>query len=318
LIHLLCKKSKEEPKPEEKKEPGFDAAALDASSDRIRETAKWIVATFGAVAGAVIVGLELSDIGKLEGSDRTIAAIAAFGSLAVVVVIVGLASTILARPRVPLNELSSKGTSRKYKRLREQLNRNTSLYGKYGSVAGLVDRVEAEWGKQLRSWEELNSSDDPAVQARAKKEHEETAKLMPNLNVLNRRLMAVARAEDIRLTFERLRYWIFGLALVVALGGAVFAYVDSAPDPEETPALSQRPVAAELSLTAAGKEKVGTALGDGCPLERVPVQVLSSSEDGWKVVSVAAEGCKTALLTISPEEGAVQAVETVDLELPSG
>jgi hypothetical protein len=316
LILPLCKGKKEEPAAKETKEPGFDAAGLEASSEKIRETAQWLIATFGAVAGAVIVGLELSDIGKLKGFDRTLAAIAAFGALAAVIGVIAQASRVLARPRVPLSELSSTAASRRYRRLRAQLNRNRGLYGGYGSVGGLVDRVEAEWNKQLKSWDEMNSSDDPEVRAKAQRENEETQKVMPELNKLNRRLMAVARAEDIRITFEYVRYWIIGLAVVVALGAAVFAYVDSAPDPEETPAVSQKPVAAQLTLTASGREKVSITLGSDCPLARVPVQVLASSEDGWEVVSVAAEGCKTALLTIGREDGEVQPVETVDLTLP--
>lgn len=300
-------------KDADKKEPG---AELEASSDRIRETAKWLVATFGAVAGALIVGLQLSDIGKLEGSDRVIAAIAAFAALAAVIIIIALASVVLARGRVPLSELSSKRHGRKYKRLLETLERSPSLYGKYGSVPQLVDKVEAEWDKQLRSWDEKNSADDPGEIERATKEFKETKKVMPELRRLAERLMEVARAEDIRLTFEKVRNAIIVLAITVALGGAVFAYVDNAPDEEEEPAVSQRPVAALMHLDTSGQEKMEPILGSKCKLGRVPVEVLSSSEDGWEAVSIPSEGCNAARLTIEPEDGELQAVENVSLQLP--
>jgi hypothetical protein len=306
------------PKPAEEKDAAKKAPAdeLEASSDRIRETAKWLVATFGAVAGALIVGLQLSDIGKLEGGDRVAAAIAAFFALAAVILIVALASVVLARGGVPLSELSSRRRGRKYKRLLATLERSPSLYSKYGSVPNLVDKVEAEFDKQVRSWDEKNSADQPEEKARATKEFEETKKVMPELNRLAIRLMSSARAEDIRITFERVRNAIIVLAITVALGGAVFAYVDNAPDEEEEPAVSQRPVAALLHLDASGQEKMGPILGSECKLGKVPVEVLSSSEDGWEAVSIPSTGCDATRLTIEPEDGELQAVERVSLQLP--
>lgn len=299
--------------PKPKSEGEF--ADLEAASDRIRETAKWLVATFGAVAGALIVGLQLSDIGQLEGSDRVIAAIAAFAALAAVILIVALASVVLARGRVPLGELASSKRSRRYRRLRAALNRQPSLYGHYGSAGALVDRVESVWDKQFRSWEikqDRSKSNDEREQAT--REFEETKEVMPELIMLTKRLMAFARAEDIRLTFEWVRNTIIALAIIVAVGGAIFAYVDNAPSDAEKPAVAQRPVAASLSLTASGKQKMGTILGSGCDLEQVPIEVLSSTKGGWEAVSIPARGCDAAHLAIEPEDGELQALEKVSLE----
>jgi hypothetical protein len=294
---------------------GFEE--LDKASDRIRETAKWLVATFGAVAGALIVGLQLSDIGQLEGGDRVVAAMAAFAALAAVILIVALASVVLARGRVPLGELSSSSHERKYRRLRTALNRNRSLYSTYGSVAELVDRVEEVWDRQVTSWKAKTDASKPAAERQqATREFEETKKLMPELNKLATRLMAFARAEDIRITFERVRNAIIALAIVVAVGGAVFAYVDNAPDEEETAAVSQRPAAASLNLSASGREKMGALLGPHCNLGQVPVEVLSSSEDGWEAVSISTRNCSSARLTIETEDGELQALESVSLEPP--
>lgn len=305
-----------DPVAEGPKKAASETDELNASSDRIRETARWIVATFGAVASALLVGIQLSDIGQLEDDARIIATLAVFGALAAVIMIVALGSVVLARGRVPLSELSSSGNRRKYKRLREELNRNRSLYGKYGSVAGLVDRVEAEWEKQLRSWDAMHGSKDPDQREQARREFEETKKVMPELNMLSRRLLSFARAEDIRLTFEYVRNGIIVLAVVVAAGAAAFAFVNDAPDPDEDPAISQRPVAASLSLTPAGEDKMGSILGDECPLRRVPVAVLASSEEGWEAVSIPAEGCESARLTIEPEDGELEALAAVSLTPP--
>ncbi len=301
---------------EQKPPPVVDELA--ASSDRIRETAKWLVATFGAIAGALIVGLQLSDIGELEGTDRVVASIAAFGALAAVITIVALATLVLARGRVPLGELSSAG-SKKFKRLQKALNRNRSLYAGFESVSKLVDKVETEWRKQFTSWS--RSKDHSLTEAerqKADKEYEEATEVLPELNMLSGRLLASARAEDVRLTFEWVRNAIVGLAVIVAIAGVLFAFVDNAPDEEETAALPLRPVAARLHLDESGREKLKPILGSDCNLTSVPVEVLSTSDAGVsEAVSVPAEGCTAARLTIEPDDGEFAAIESVSLPPPS-
>lgn len=306
----------ENKKEEEPKKGSSLTEELNASSDRLRETAKWLVATFGAIAGALIVGLQLSDIGKLEGADRAAATFAAFAALVAVILIVAVATVVLARPRVPLCELSSNG-GKKYKRLREALDRNRSLRSGHESISKFVDEVETQWTKQATSWAVKNDAGASAEQvASAEREYQETKKVLPELNMLVERLMAYARAEDLRLVFEQARNAIIALAVVVAAGGVVFAFVNDAPDEEETPAVSQRPVAARLDLGDAGKEKVGTAFGAGCNLDRVPVVVLSTSDTGSKIVSIAAEGCDTTQITVASDDGVLQAVDEVGLPAP--
>jgi hypothetical protein len=301
----------------EKKAP-VSADDLAATSDRIRETAKWLVATFGAVAGALIVGLQLSDIGDLEGADRVVASIAAAGALVAVIVIIALATLVLARGRVPLGELSSEG-GKKYKRLREALNRNRSLYAGFESVSKLVDKVEAEWRKQFVSWSQAKDhSKSQTERQKAKKEFDETKEVLPDLKMLSSRLLASARAEDVRLTFEWVRNAVVVLAVLVAIAGVVFAFVDNAPDEEETSALPQRPVAARLHLDASGKEKLEPILGSDCDSKNVPVEVLSTSEEETsEVVSIPAEGCAAARLKIEPEDGEFTAVESAPLPVPT-
>lgn len=303
----------------EEKKPSSGPDDLAATSDRIRETAKWLVATFGGIAGALILGLQLSDIGDLEGSDRIVASLAAFGALFAVIMIVALATFVLARGRVPLGELSSKGSRWRYRRLRKALNRNGSLYAGFRSIAKLVDEVEAQFRKQVTSGSRAKNHDlSESERQQAAKEFRETKEVMPGLNQLTTRLMASARAEDVRLTFVWVRNSIVALAVVVAVGGILFAFVDNAPDEEETAALPQRPTAARLHLDASGKEKLEPILGAGCNLKGVPVEVLSTSdEDVSEVVSIPAEECAAARMTIEPDDGEFTAIASASLPVPT-
>jgi hypothetical protein len=300
----------------EKKEAAY-AAELAASSNRIRETAKWLVATFGAVAGALIVGLQLSDIGELEGSDRGWASVSAGAALVAVIVIIALAARVLARGRVPLHELSSNG-SYKFKGLREVLNRNPTLFAGYKSVEVFVDRVQAEYAKQVDCWN--RSQDEKLSETERRKATDELEEATGNSRELNRlstRLMATARAEDVRMVFSRARDGIVALAILVVIAAICFAGIDNAPDGEETAALPQRPTAAKLHLTKTGQEKLGSILGTECDPTKVPVEVLSTSEEGVSdVVSVAAEGCAAARMTIEADDGEFEPVESAPL--PTG
>jgi hypothetical protein len=48
----------------------------------------------------------------------------------------------------------------------------------------------------------------------------------------------------------------------------------------------------------------------------VPVEVPSSSEDRWEVVSIPAEGCSTARRNLETEDEEPEALESVSLTLP--
>jgi hypothetical protein len=307
--------AKEEEKPAvgEQAVPSYESE-LAATADRIRETAKWLVATFGALAGALVAGLQISDVGELEGADKVIAGAGVLLALVAAVLIVALASVVLARGRVPLGDLA-KG---RRKLLIAELEQNDGLYAPYGSVEEFATAVSEQWRKQSESWLRMQTETDATAKEKAKEEFLETKKVLPGLNKLNKRLLAVARAEDVRVTFDTLRYAIVGLALVVVAGAGAFVFVNSVPDKTDDAeaAVVQTPVPALADLTSAGEEALGDSLGDECTFSRIPVMAISSSDEGWEVVSLPSSGCESARVTIGTDEGEVTAAESVDLDLP--
>ncbi|HWD39621.1 MAG TPA: hypothetical protein VG944_12285 [Fimbriimonas sp.] len=313
-------------KPEEEKDAGTPTGEQKASSvedelassaERIRVTAKWLVATFGAVAGALIAGLQLSDIGKLEGSDHTIAAIAVAVALGAVIAIVFLASLVLARGRVALSDLSKRAGKARKQALVDELERSPGLYSPYDTVGDFADAISDEWSKQSKSWMRVQTTDDAEEKYKALSEFEATKKVLPGLNRINKRLLAVARAEDVRLTFQWVSKSIAVLAVVAAAGAGTFAYVNSAPDEEvASAAVPEQPVVAIADLTTSGEEELESSFGEKCDLERVEVVALDSSEDGWEVVSLPVDGCESARVTIAENDGEVHSIDPVELDLP--
>src|SRR5262245_48577029 len=66
---------------------------LDKAADRLRDSAKWLLAAFGAVAVVIFAGLTVADLGELDGDTPGYRlAIAIAGSTAAIVGIVAALS----------------------------------------------------------------------------------------------------------------------------------------------------------------------------------------------------------------------------------
>lgn len=307
----------------EKEKPALDSSPsveteLAGSAERIRTTAKWLVGTFGAIGGALVAGLQISDIGELNGADRVIAVVGVLVALAAVILIITLASVVLSRGRVALSDLADESSKGRKRRLVTELNRGPALYAPYKSVSEFANAVSTQWIKQAKSWLTKQTTTDEDARRVAEQEFRETKKILPGLNRINARLLATARAEDVKLTFDRVRLWIGALGIVAAIGAGAFAYVNTVPDKdeEEAPAIAQRPVAAVADLTEAGKERLESSFGTACDFDRIPVMVVSSSEDGWDVVSLPQRGCEANRVTVTPDDGEVYSEESEDLDIP--
>ena len=297
---------------EEKQPEAPPADPYAEAAERFRTTAKWLVTTFGALAAAIIAGLSLSDLGKLEGPDQVVAAFAVAVALISVIVIVVLAARVLASDRVPLADLE--GDSPRNSAVAEALNRNPNLFGPHDNVKGFAAALNEQWKKQASAWEEMTTTDDAARKAAAEQRFAETKAILPNLNELNRRLLSVARHEQVRLRFESAMRWTTALALVAGIGITTFALVDTIAEKKDKPkaAVNAQPVTAIVDLTEEGEEELRSALGEKCNLDRVLAIAIGEGEKGVDLVSLPSADCKLARFTVAEEDGEVQA-EQLDI-----
>lgn len=92
------------------------AARINAIEDRIRETAKWLVASLAGVGAAMIAGSQLSSIGQLpvcteaslECGRLWVALLGAAVALTAVAFAIWMGVTLLAPVRLPLSELKAR------------------------------------------------------------------------------------------------------------------------------------------------------------------------------------------------------------------
>src|SRR4051812_46710066 len=93
--------ARQEPK---KADPG-GYGLLDAKVERVRETAKWLVGAFAAVAVLLIPGLQLSDLGGLDGWRLVVAVAAAIAGIVASASAAIIAATFLRPIEPTLREL---------------------------------------------------------------------------------------------------------------------------------------------------------------------------------------------------------------------
>ena len=137
---------------------------FQASGDRMRETAKWLAAIFGAIAGVLIAGTQLSSMGSLPVGPRLYAAIAG-ASLALVgiLVVIWFLLDIMLPSQVALDEIqqaeaSNKWRDKKKKHLATFLESNKSTLVPYASLGALLQTYTTDLNAKQKALDEYYSS----------------------------------------------------------------------------------------------------------------------------------------------------------------
>jgi ABC-type multidrug transport system fused ATPase/permease subunit len=86
--------------------------------DEYRSIAKWVVSSFGAVAGALVVGVQLSSLGELKGSNLLWAAISLTVLFLAILTVIASAARVLLPVRLTYKGLA---TGRKFNPLRRAM-----------------------------------------------------------------------------------------------------------------------------------------------------------------------------------------------------
>jgi Pentapeptide repeats (8 copies) len=131
-------------------EPGsFPAAAAG-----IRDTAKWLLAAFGAIATVLVAGVQFSGIAKLTSPAREEAlALGAVGLLGLAWAITGVAQLLLPRSYT-MRELAKAGRGRESE-VRAALESRSELLGGYETVEALaqaLDEATTSYRAAQKAW----------------------------------------------------------------------------------------------------------------------------------------------------------------------
>lgn len=107
--------------------------------DEYRSIAKWVVSSFGAVAGALVVGVQLSSLGELKGSNLWWAAISLTVLFLAILAVIASAARVLLPVRLTYKRLA---TGRKFKPLRRAMAEE-----KHRELEDVTKKLEEEVAK---------------------------------------------------------------------------------------------------------------------------------------------------------------------------
>lgn len=110
-------------------------AGLQTQADRVRDAAKWLLATLGAVAAILVAGLKFSAIGTAPSGWRTAAAIGGSAlAIAAVVFLIGLVLAVVMPGEATVDQMAALKAP---KELKKYVQANPSLLQGYGTVEAL-------------------------------------------------------------------------------------------------------------------------------------------------------------------------------------
>ena len=281
-----------------------ETSDLGAARGRIRETAKWLSVSVGAVAGVLVAGLQLSSIGSLAlWSGRFWCAIVG-ASLAVAGAGFVLSRTIdtMAAPALALHELTSKKPPEGV----GPALADRALRGDHDDVSALQEAYMAAISARDQAFRNhYGKPDDRALGTAADVADAQAVVLSETVGSL----LDVASYQALAHRWRAARRAVIGGAALAAVGIGAFAWATNPPEGAAgtavEPAVLTEPQPGTLRLSSAGQEALADALGAACladgPLEALVLGTTGAGPD----VLVESEGCDPVRFVLVPAWGTV-------------
>jgi hypothetical protein len=255
-------------------------------TDRLYETAKWLIGIFGVGAGAVVAGIPFTNLGALRSGSAEFANAVTGLALAVggLLVAVGGATFALTSGFIDFKKVKNSGATR-------FCCTNQAL--KYFLVTVRPDIVtDAGYADPADWWAKFVSSDE-TVRATAKSRLDG---LLPLLQYL-----AVRRRLRIGILV------IFVGVTAAAVGAAVFAWSLSRPTPARLSAPPGQPLPVVVRMSAQGQADTIAVRGPNCAPESVQALLLAKGGGDEDVLILPSQSCPPMRILLTPALGVIEA-----------
>lgn len=293
--------------PTQDVKPGTAASnRVERGADRLRESAKWLVASFGAAAAVVLAGINFSSIGSLSPDAPNFRFPVAVGGsvLALTGVLVALLSamSLASASTVSLDDLDRKparwdGASRAARAAVEEEPVLAPWGNNVTKVRQKYEFAHQHWENELRLW--LQNRDvhaSPAMMNRS------THRLNEFQAVIGQ-MLETASFVRLQHRFRTFRY-IIGASLLVAGLGAVLVVWAANPPMRGSGGLVGA-IEGRFDVPEAAKEQYRNDLGEGCrlDLDGIPVIVIDVDEEEAtaEVVTSPAPACRVLRRAVDSE-----------------
>lgn len=275
---------------------------LGLAADRLRESARWLVIAFGAVAAVVFAGIGIAGFGSVDPDTAPVqfwaaligAACALLGVLGALLTAMSLASASSLSIAELLPEPGKHGAMRA---VRTALEKDPILKPWGNDVGDFVVKLgeaASEYDTNLTNWAGSSKLQaDPAYANRA-------SERLSSLGRVQTVVMDTASYLRLRYRFTVARWFIAGFFVLATAGAITFVVATGAAATESVPV---RAAAATWAVPPDDQDGVKLRLGAACSydLNRVPAVILGDQGDGKEadIVTAAATGCAPVRLVVS-------------------
>lgn len=289
---------------------------LRASTDSIRQSARWMATSFGAIGGVLVAGISLGNVEFTELSGLRLAGAIA----ALLVAVTGIASAIRAASHVLASQFSTLAQVNQVRVAhflgeslpRRQLPIRESLYQ---DVVGAIDfhqetlvlvavndigslEEELKWTAQARlQLHSQQSYRDPRGRRWVPDHLDELQELRSLLDASAANVVQFANDMATRLTFHSFKMTALAAGIAILVGITAFAWVT---DTANTP-LPTDPIIVDIYLDDDGDAALKTRLGPSCVAGPIEATVIEGPLTSPTVALHPAAGCQPAILEF--EEG---------------
>lgn len=286
-----------------------------AAIDRIRDTAKWLLTTFGVVGAALVAGTQLSDIGDAEGWRLALAFGGAVLGFLGVALAIWMTGRVFMPQRVGLEEITSDANVGKWA---------SEDPGLLKGQADTVDELVRRYRETLKAYGEArreaqNAPTDQALKSAVAAKQAEYQSVENPTQLIR----GMAIFDRVNSTF---RDALIAVGIGIALAGVgllLFAYATgSASNENEGEAASSAVSAASASFltpaavtvvpTQEGKAVLADILGKDCDPAKADALLLGQSEGNIEIASPAVGKCRAARFIIQADLVALKAPAAVN------
>jgi|GEM_PF-6534562 len=204
---------------------GASGSSLGEAAQRIRDAAKYLIATFGAVGAVLVSGLSLTALPS--GRHPIWAAIAVFVAVLAIAAAIALVIQVMVPTQMTLTQLAKLTKEHPNDELAQFIGSNEELFGGQGTdVAEFRDRYVEALNKRAKTFEEyLGAPQDLAKEAASEVASARTQFMDQAMG----QLLEVAVFYQLKRRFARAFPMIAAAALVVVLCAAAYAWASSKP-----------------------------------------------------------------------------------------
>jgi hypothetical protein len=274
---------------------------LAAGAERIRESAKWLLAAFGAVGAVVVGGVALSDLGKVDGPARGWAVVLVVVSLTGVAIAILAAGSIVTQSYMTLDEI-----------VREHVVSDPVLLVGSVSIAQMRDDYVAAITRNRLTAAAYFDAEDPSIGLpppetiiQAKQQRAQAA--ANRVTFYERITLPVLE----RSSFEKLKdgydkaRWGMGAGAILAVGGIVGYVAIVSGAAAKAKVVGDVPVRVSISVLPTRTDFFKHTLGATCDVSKLGGTAIANDGDRVVVVTDKTSTCSRELLVLSPDDAAV-------------